>query len=210
MRRSNRNSLARRPNPLREMALEQRRATEAIRDRQRAERLKADLPSIIDNQVGEHIQRLEDKLLNEFKEIGQRAVDESTAVLHESLDERIGQLEQISSLQSQTIVNLRDSSRVADQKVSSVVNSIEQSLSKAVPGFQLEPPQHPQHQIEPPKASKAEVDAEDGKYGFCPSCTSTKVRRANRKGLWEQVLRAFFCAPFRCRSCRYKFYKFTL
>jgi len=59
------------------------------------------------------------------------------------------------------------------------------------------------------KAPTREV-MEDGKYPshFCPKCTSTSIRRATRSGLWEEFLRLFFIAPFRCRACRHKFYRF--
>jgi len=43
---------------------------------------------------------------------------------------------------------------------------------------------------------------------YCPKCTSTNVRRASRTGMWEEFLRMFFIAPFRCRACRHKFYRF--
>jgi hypothetical protein len=166
---------------------------------------------MIEDQVGEHIQKLEAKLLDDFKAMGQRAVAESTAVLTEQLGERIDTLEQISSIQTRTIVNLRDSSRFAEQQVSSVVNTLEKTLSAAVPGFQLEPSKYAQPQIEahaeivPP--DPRELDEVTG-FGFCPKCTSTNVRRANRHGLWEEMLRLFFIAPFRCRACRHKFYRF--
>ncbi len=180
--------------------------------RDRAEQLKANLPGLIEDQVGEHLQKLETKLLKDFKQMGQKAIDESTAVLNEQLSDRIETLEQISSIQSKTIVNLRDSSKSADQKVSAVVNSIEKTLSEAVPGFRLEAAQYPQPQIEAQtdvvRADLQEFEGLKGKYGFCPNCTSTNVRRAYRHGLWEEFLRLFFIAPFRCRACRHKFYRF--
>jgi hypothetical protein len=212
MRRNQRNAPARRSNPLREMVTEQKRAAEAARTRERAEKLKADLPSLIDDQVGEHLQKLETKLLQDFKQMGQKALDESTAVLEEQLSERIETLEQISSIQTKTIVNLRDSSKSADLKVSAVVNSIEKTLSEAVPGFRLEAAQYAQPQIEAQteviQTDSRELEGLKGKYGFCPHCTSTNVRRAYRHGLWEEFLRLFFIAPFRCRACRHKFYRF--
>jgi hypothetical protein len=212
MRRSQRNTPGRRLNPLREMVTDQKRAAEAVRTRERAERLKANLPALIEDQVGEHLQKLETKLLKDFKQMGQKALDESTAVLSEQLSDRIDTLEQISSIQSKTIVNLRDSSKAADQKVSSVVNSIERTLAEAVPGFRLEASQYAQPQIEAEteviKADPRELEELKGKYGFCPNCTSTNVRRAYRHGLWEEFLRLFFIAPFRCRACRHKFYRF--
>ena len=57
-------------------------------------------------------------------------------------------------------------------------------------------------------ADPMDLDEVVGKNGFCPSCTSTDVRRANRVGMFESFLRLFFIAPFRCRSCRHKFYRF--
>jgi hypothetical protein len=212
MRRNQRNAPSRRANPLRDMVADQKRAAEALRARERAQQLKADLPSIIEDQVGEHMQKLESRLLQDFKQLGRRAIEESTAVLNEQLSGRIETLEQISSIQSRTIVNLRDSSKAAEQKVSSAVDSIEKTLSGAVPGFRLEASQFAQRRIEAQtaliKSDALELEDVKGKYGFCPNCTSTNVRRAYRKGLWEEFLRLFFIAPFRCRACRHKFYRF--
>ncbi|HWF11510.1 MAG TPA: hypothetical protein VG297_23745 [Bryobacteraceae bacterium] len=201
-----------RSNPLQELVSDQNRRAEAARTRERAEKLKAELPSIIEDQVGEHIQKLENKLLTDFKRMGQQAIDQSTAVISDQLSERIGTLERISSIQSRTIVNLRDSSKIAEAKVSSVVNSIEKTLADAVPGFHLETSSYAAPQLESHteliKAEPRDVEEFKGRYGFCPNCTSTKVRRAYRQGLWEEFLRLFFIAPFRCRACRHKFYRF--
>ncbi len=207
---------------------EKQRALEAARSRQRVQQLQSDLPAIIEDQVGEHMRKLEAKLLSEFKDMGERAVEESAAVLHEQLGDRLNTLEKVSNMQSRTLLSLRDSSRLAEQKVSSVVDTIERSLSSAVPGFKLDPPSvppapqppspygHRQFQLEAPKADvvKAgtqevtETDDLKTRYGFCPNCTSNNVRRANRSGLFEEFLRLFFIAPFRCRACRHKFYRF--
>lgn len=203
MRGNKRDVPGRKLNPLRD----------AMRERQRAERLKSELPSLIEDQVDEHIRKLESKLLDDFRRMGRRAIEESTAVINEQLHDRIETLEEISSLQSRTLTNLRDSSKIAEQKVSSVVNSIEKTLSDAVPGFRLEasqfaPPLPGEPGAELIPAEPHEVDGVKGRYGFCPNCTSTDVRRAYRHGLWEQFLRLFFIAPFRCRACRHKFYRF--
>ena len=213
MRRNQRNIPGLKLNPLRELMLDKQRSAEVARTRQRAEKLNFELPNLIEDQVGEHMQKLESKLLNDFRQMGQKAIEQSTAVLNEQLNDRIETLEQISSIQSRTIINLRDSSKIADQKVSSVVNSIEKTLSEAVPGFRLEASQFAAlPQIEEPtelvKADPLDLEELKGKYGFCPNCTSTKVRRAYRHGLWEEFLRLFFIAPFRCRACRHKFYRF--
>jgi chaperonin cofactor prefoldin len=163
--------------------------------------------------VGEHIEKLEGKLLKDLKAIGQKAIEESTNVLSEQLNDRLETLEQISALQSQTIVSLRDTSKIADEKVSAVVSSIERTLSTAVPGFKLEPSAFSTPLLVSPvtegiKSDPRELEEIKGRIGFCPKCTSTNIRRANRSGVWEEFLRLFFIAPFRCRACRHKFYRF--
>jgi uncharacterized coiled-coil protein SlyX len=203
---------------------EKQLAREVAKSRERVQQLHAELPNIIHERVGEQIQKLEDKLLSDFKEMGQRAIEESTAVLNDHLSDRIDTLEKVSALQSKTLVNLRDSSKVAEQKVSAVVNEMEKSLAGAVPGFKLDPPAypplpaapplaHPQFQLTEPSTEMVRTESQEmsglaGKLGFCPNCTSTNVRRANRQGLFEEFLRLFFVAPFRCRACRHKFYRF--
>jgi hypothetical protein len=193
------------------------------------QQLKSDLPSIIEGRVGQQIQKLETKLLTDFKELGQKAIEQSTAVLGEQLNDRIDALDHVSKLQTKTISRLRDSSRIADQKIGAVVSQIEKSLADGVPGgFELEPPAyrspssrseigaprvHPQFQIPPEPVEMVVAGSMSlieivGKYGFCPRCTSIDIRRANRKSLFEGFLRLFFIAPFRCRACRHKFYRF--
>ncbi len=310
-----RNLPAPRPNPLRDLVSQKTRATDAARERRRVQELKSELPSIIQERVGEQIQKLETRLLTEVKEIGQRAIEESTAAISEQLSGRIETLEKVSAMQTKTLAGLRDSSEVAERKVSEVVDQIEKSLASVVPGFELEPratlpeiprvqlpgeapagysqpkarapltdidyidrysrqiaapvsypvephtgaslpavnraappepvfispaierlrmPQmppvkiaeilsfttapvhaagaHPQFQLEEPveivKADPVDLSEIVGKFGFCPNCTSTDVRRSARKGMFEEFLRLFFIAPFRCRSCRHKFYRF--
>jgi hypothetical protein len=219
MRRNPRLPSGRRPNPLRQLVTEQQRAADAARSRARVDQLKTDLPALIEDQVGEHFQKLEDKLLKDFQEMGQKAIEESTAAISDQLNDRIETLEEISALQHETINHLRDTSRIADKKVTSVVNSIEKTLSGVVPGFQLEPsafiPASGPALLDKDKSNTELVPSDPrelqeviGKYGFCPKCTSTKIRRAYRHGVWENLLRLFFIAPFRCRACRHKFYRF--
>jgi len=257
-----RNLPAARPNPLRDLVTQKSRAVEAARERRRVQELKSELPSLIQDRVGEQIQKLETKLLTEVKEIGQRAIEESTAAIGHQLSGRIETLERVSAMQTETLESLRDSSQVAERKVSAVVSQIEKSLASAVPGFALEPPSlpplpeidrggtpqivgslrigdppillqmppmpmgdrlrfsavsvmangvHPQF-TEPPMevvpADPVDISEIVGRNGFCPNCTSVDVRRANRKGVFETFLRLFSIAPFRCRACRHKFYRF--
>ncbi len=228
IRRPSRNLPARRPNPLRDMMLEKQRAVELARERMRAQQMAVDLPSIVKQRVGEQMQKLEDKLVSEFREIGTRVVTDSTTALTNQLGSRIDLLERVSHEQTRTLNSLRDSSKMASEKVSGIVDSIESSLAGAVPGFKLDPmspptpslaPQsfvHPQFQLEPPKkqlvkaGTQAMTETEEvkGRVGFCPMCTSQNVRRTGRQGMFEEFLRLFFIAPFRCRACKHKFYRF--
>ena len=210
-----RNSTGRLSNPLRELLAERNRAAELTRVRQRERGIAEDLPSLIDQRVGQQMEKLETKLVEGFREMGQRVVEESTSVLTSSLDGRISQLEEISLLQTETINRLRDSSRDSEEKVSGVVDTIEKALSEAVPGFRLAPPSHLPPQLNPPKDTRELVKSQDRSIedsripnAYCPKCTSTNVRRAGRSGMWEEFLRLFFIAPFRCRACRHKFYRF--
>lgn len=264
-----RNIPSARPNPLRDLVGQKNRSVEAARERRRIQELKSELPSLIQERVGEHIDRLESKILSEVQELSQRTVDASTAAISSQLDGRIRNLEQVSQIQTETLESLRDTSRIAEQKVSAVVDQIEQSLAGAVPGFKLPPiapmpePDDPyayqrergralpvpgamevpttprlkmppapigerlefsavrprQNGVDPQfllperrreDSSDQELELEEvvGRHGFCPNCTSIDIRRANRKGLIENMLRLFSIAPFRCRACRHKFYRF--
>jgi hypothetical protein len=246
-------------NPLRDLVTQKSRSIEIARERRRVQELKTELPSLIQERVGNQIQKLETRLLTEVKEIGQRAIEESTAAISEQLNGRIETLEKVSAMQTHALAGLTDSSRTAERKVGEVVAQIEQSLAAVVPGFALDPPKmapmpqapeihlaiqeaprlenslrmpampqgerftfsaiatvrsgiHPQFLPEPPMevmvADTMDITEAVGRFGFCPNCTSTDVRRANRTGMFESFLRLFFIAPFRCRSCRHKFYRF--
>ncbi len=192
---------------------ERTRAAELARFRQREREEMESLPALIDERVGEHIEKLETKLVDSFREMGQRVVEESTQALNTQLDARILQLEQVSTVQTETLNEMRDSSRAAEAKISGVVTTVENALGNAVPGFRLAPPSHLPSQLNPAIESgdltKHEHSYEDSKDGkFCPRCTSKAVRRANRSGIVEEILRWFFIAPYRCRACRHKFYRF--
>jgi hypothetical protein len=208
-------NLTGRSNPLREVLAERTRAAEITRLRQNERDFAGDSPSLIDERVGAQMDRLETKMVEGFREMGQRVVEESTNMLTSSLDGRISQLEEISQIQTETINRLRDSSKDSEQKVSGVVDTIERALGDAVPGFRLAPPAHLPPQLNSPEETRQlekakERSVEDLKIpgAYCPKCTSTNVRRASRAGMWEEILRLFFIAPFRCRACRHKFYRF--
>jgi ABC-type transporter Mla subunit MlaD len=202
-------------NPLRDLLAERNRAAELARLRQLERSARENLPTLIDERVGEQMEKLESKLVEGFREMGRKVVEQGTEALTSSLDGRISQLEQISQVQTDNVNRLRDSSRIAEQKVSGVVNSIENALSEAVPGFRLSPLSHLPPQLTPATETGELVTAQDRSVedlripnAYCPKCTSTNVRRATRTGMWEEFLRLFFIAPFRCRACRHKFYRF--
>jgi hypothetical protein len=191
---------------------ERTRAAELARVRQRERDELGSLPALIDERVGEHIEKLETKLVDSFREMGQRVVEESTQALNSQLDSRITQLEQVATVQTETLNEMRDSSRVSEAKISGIVTTVERALGDAVPGFRLAPPSHLPRQLNAPdngELTKAERSYEESKDGhFCPHCTSKAVRRAKRSGFFEEILRWFFIAPYRCRACRHKFYRF--
>ncbi|MEP6715866.1 MAG: hypothetical protein ABJC09_09830 [Terriglobia bacterium] len=200
-----------------ELIAEKEEAAKKAREEVRLQKLTVDLPAFIDNQVGEQIGKLEDRLVTDFKLLGDRAVGESTKILAERLGGRLASLEKIAAMQSVTLLELQNSSKATQQRIGSVVDEIEMSLAGAVPGFKLPDPRqesgiHPQFQLarssELVKADAREMTGADSRFGSCPGCTSANVRRAKRTGLFEEFLRLFFIAPFRCRSCRHKFYRF--
>ena len=41
----------------------------------------------------------------------------------------------------------------------------------------------------------------------CPKCGSSDIRRSRVDGIRDSVMRALGRWPFRCRSCRVKFFK---
>jgi len=203
------------PVSLRDLLIERSRVAEAARTRQERNTVNEDLPSLIDERVGEQMADLETRLVDGFRDMGNRVAKQSMEALTAQLNGRITQLEQISAQQTETIDNLRDSSRISGQKVSTVVYSIEKTLGDAVPGFRLPPPSHLPSRIDPQpdrrelvKSPNRSLDDVRIPSVYCPKCTSVNVRRSSRTGMWEEFLRLFFIAPFRCRSCRHKFYQF--
>lgn len=43
----------------------------------------------------------------------------------------------------------------------------------------------------------------------CPKCGSIDVRRSSRDGFWASLLALMGRWPYRCRSCRSRFYRFA-
>jgi hypothetical protein len=51
------------------------------------------------------------------------------------------------------------------------------------------------------------VEESDSKRISCPKCGSPDVRRSKSEGLLAAMARMFGRWPFRCRSCRIRFYR---
>jgi ribosomal protein L37AE/L43A len=43
----------------------------------------------------------------------------------------------------------------------------------------------------------------------CPKCGSNDVRRSSREGVWVAILAMLGRWPFRCRSCRNRFFRYA-
>jgi len=43
---------------------------------------------------------------------------------------------------------------------------------------------------------------------ICPRCGRKDVRQSNRRGVGDRIIACFGLAPFRCRACRYRFFRF--
>lgn len=204
---------ASRANPLRELLADRERLS--ARPRLRND-MAADLPSLIETQVDQQFDRLESTLIQNFKQMGQQVIEESTAALNNELGNRIDSLEKLSAQQNEALQSISRTTRTTEGRVHSVVNSIERTLADAVPGgFQLQQAANVVRALpasadnsEMVRADRRELEESAIRFGFCPKCTSGHIRRKTRHGLFENFLRLFFIAPFVCRACRHKFYKF--
>jgi len=43
----------------------------------------------------------------------------------------------------------------------------------------------------------------------CPKCGSTDIRRSRNDGFWAAFFQVFGRWPFRCRSCRARFFRYS-
>jgi predicted Zn-ribbon and HTH transcriptional regulator len=175
--------------------------------------LDGDLNSLIEQQVGRRFEQLESRLIRDLQVLGDKAVEESARALNQQLGQRLHALEGASSFHSAALASIGSATRKAEQDVKSAVTHIEQTLSEAGPGFQLDPPSHSRRLTERRALVKEDCAPENENTGYpsvyCPRCTSTHIRRANRANAFEHFLRLFSIAPFRCRACRYRFYRLS-
>src|SRR5436305_2123584 len=87
----------RRSNPLRELLADQERSL--ARTSGRGESIAARIPSLIEDQVEEQFDRLESRLIHDFRQMGQQVIEEGTAAISDQLGGRIDTLEKISAIQ---------------------------------------------------------------------------------------------------------------
>jgi formate dehydrogenase maturation protein FdhE len=52
-----------------------------------------------------------------------------------------------------------------------------------------------------------EIRAESNRRPHCPKCGSSDARRSRRAGLLAAFMQTLGLRPFRCRSCRSRFYR---
>ena len=52
------------------------------------------------------------------------------------------------------------------------------------------------------------AEGQPGKRG-CPKCGSADVRRSSRDGFWASVFALVGRWPYRCRSCRSRFFRYS-
>jgi len=45
---------------------------------------------------------------------------------------------------------------------------------------------------------------------MCPRCGKTNIRPSLQSGIIDVLMRAMLLAPFRCRCCRARFYRFAV
>jgi len=61
----------------------------------------------------------------------------------------------------------------------------------------------------PAKDAATEQQMPPQKRMTCPKCGSSDVRRSHTEGIAAAMLRVFGKWPYRCRSCRSRFYNST-
>jgi hypothetical protein len=147
--------------------------------------------SLVEQQVGRQFQQFEIELLQNFQRITEHIARENARALAQHFENRIQTLESISARQSAVLARLSAPGQLA--------------WAPAPGAAEVEAGTRP---------DSADAAAEPGRPSaieypslHCPRCTSRHIRRASRANFFEQLLRVLGFAPFRCRSCRHKFYR---
>jgi hypothetical protein len=157
--------------------------------------------SLVEQQVGRQFAQFEIELLKNFQRVTEHIAQENARALADQLENRILMLESISARQAALLARLSAPGQLAGSPASSPESQSATSEDKTMPdsaGVAFGPDE------------RARLTAVEYPSLHCPRCTSRHIRRATRTNFLEQSMRLFGLAPFRCRSCRHKFYRAQL
>ena len=146
--------------------------------------------SLIEQQVGRQFQQFELELLRNFQRVTEHIAQENARALADQIENRLQTLENISARQSAMLARLSAPGQLAGApalETAAVPDSADGTVIVDEP---------------------ARVNAIEYPSLYCPRCMGRHIRRANRANLFEECLRLLGIAPFRCRACRHKFYRF--
>jgi hypothetical protein len=149
--------------------------------------------SLVEQQVGRHFEQFEIALLKNFQRVTEHIAQENARALADQLESRLQMLESISARQSAILARLSAPGQLAGAPMAATTREAED---------QPEPAGGISGPDEPSRSNVVEYPSL-----HCPRCTSRHIRRASRTNFFEQCMRLLGMAPFRCRSCRHKFYR---
>jgi len=147
--------------------------------------------SLIEQQVGRQFQQFELELLRNFQRVTEHIAQENARALADQIESRLQTLENISVRQSAMLARLSAPGQLAGAPALETAAVMSDSAEGTVI---LDEP--------------SRVNAVEYPSLYCPRCMGRHIRRANRANLFEECLRLLGIAPFRCRGCRHKFYRF--
>ncbi len=147
--------------------------------------------SLIEQQVGRQFQQFEIELLRNFQRVTEHIAHENARALADQIENRLQTLESISARQAAILARLSAPGQLAGAP------SLETSPAAATADA-------------PDAAEQDRVTVVEYPSLHCPRCTSRHIRRASRANFFEECIRLLGLAPFRCRSCRHRFYRFRL
>jgi hypothetical protein len=154
--------------------------------------------SLIEQQVGRQFAQFEIELLKNFQRVTEHIAQENARALADQVESRLQILESISAGQSALLARLSVPGQLAGAPAESPssrgAKSEDQRLSDSAG-------------VASAMDDPGRTNAVEYSSLHCPRCTSRHIRRASRANFLEQSMRLFGVAPFRCRSCRHKFYR---
>jgi hypothetical protein len=152
--------------------------------------------SLIEQQVGRQFAQFEIELLKNFQRVTEHIAQENARALADQMENRLRMLETISAGQSALLARLSVPGQLAGAPVDATAAPVAAAEDQTASDSDTDDP--------------GRVNAVEYPSLHCPRCTSRHIRRASRANLLEQSMRIFGLAPFRCRSCRHKFYRLHL